>query len=153
MKARTRIPSFAQEGDGAAKVVDGHPLVETGEKLRVDGLEAEGYLEPRRFEQVAKEETGGATETRMILDDQGAKSPSALGDRDVIRARDRATVEKVAAVVELEVLRWRQACERPVDLLRDRARGHGLIRRVAPQVAHRLDAARNHFPLESERRS
>ena len=81
-------------------------------------LQPDGHLQ-FAVDSVAKPQAFVVAESRMILDDDRAESTDTFGDRLVICRGNCLPVEKVAAVVQLDVLCRLQPSERVIDLAGD----------------------------------
>ncbi len=124
-----------EEVGSAAEQVERHPLVEAGQNLGMHRLEAHGHFEPPR-DPVAEGPHRGAHERGVRFHDDSLERGDELGDRGMILGRHRAAVEEAPGVVELDSAGGREDAQRLADLLGDRARRHGLLERVLPEIAH-----------------
>src|SRR5216684_2838367 len=72
----------------------------------------------------------------MALHDHPLEPAHPLGDGRIILPRNCAPVEEASAIIELELPRFGQPGERVIDLRGNCAKRHGLLNRVAPEIAH-----------------
>ena len=130
-----------QEPGRRREVLQLHPLVETWERLRVDGLQADGDLqravqplgEGRPARPRAGAPAGGGTRPPP-----GSAPASRSARPSPVRRRHRAGLEEVAGVVELDDVRGeveRRPPPAPPHLGEQRPGGRRAVQGVAPEVA------------------
>ena len=143
--------SHAAAGQPVGRVdepIDGHPFVESLQRVRMDRFETHRDFElagrpvtrTMDIERIQETIHASAGECRMRLDDHLRDSRNRSGHRFVVLLRYGARIEEAAGVVELDLPhRWLfapQPFASSGDLRRDGAWRCVSRRRVAPQVAH-----------------